>query len=112
MGPRQDLEVSVSKTRLCCDGPTNITACFIDTDCSDTSKSGPINLQAADGVTGTCEGATAANVCLSSCGGGLDGPEPQRHSLQGDNVPVFVLYVEGHFKTGCEQITCDVVLKI
>lgn len=74
---RQDLEVSGRKAGLCCDGPTNITACFIDTDCSDTSKSGPINLQADDGVTGTCEGATAANVCLSSCRGGLDGPEPK-----------------------------------
>lgn len=34
---------SVREVNLCCDGVVNITASFIDTDCSDTFKSGPIN---------------------------------------------------------------------
>lgn len=37
-------DVSVREVNLCCDGVANIMASFIDTDCSDTSKSGPINL--------------------------------------------------------------------
>ncbi|MEQ2177578.1 hypothetical protein GOODEAATRI_004998 [Goodea atripinnis] len=36
---------------------------FIDTDCSDTSKSGPINLLAGGGVTGACEDAAASQRC-------------------------------------------------
>lgn len=39
-------DASVTEVNLCCDGVANIMASFIDTDCSDTSKSGPINLQA------------------------------------------------------------------
>lgn len=60
-------DVSVKEVNLRCDGVANITASFIDTDCSDTSKSGPINLQAGGGVTGACEGAVAlqhSNKCL------------------------------------------------
>lgn len=52
-------DVSVREVNLCCDGVANIMASFIDTDCSDTSKSGPINLQVGGGVTGACEGAAA-----------------------------------------------------
>lgn len=37
-------QVSVREVNLCCDGVANIMASFIDTDCSDTSKSVPINL--------------------------------------------------------------------
>lgn len=44
-------------------GVANITASFIDTDTrSDTSKSGPINLQAGCGVTGACEGKAAQQM--------------------------------------------------
>lgn len=68
-------DVSVREVNLCCDGVADITASFIVTDCSDTSKSGPINLQAGGGVTGACEGAaalhTATNVCLTSFTGAL-----------------------------------------
>lgn len=62
---RQDASVRV--VNLCCEGAANITASFIDIDCSDTSKSGPINLQASGGVTGACEGAALlqrSNKCL------------------------------------------------
>lgn len=52
---RQD--VSVREVNLCRDGVANITASFIDTDCSDTCKSGPINSPAGVGVTGAGEGA-------------------------------------------------------
>lgn len=37
-------DVSVREVNLCCDGVANIMASFIGTDCSDTSKSVPINL--------------------------------------------------------------------
>lgn len=60
-------DVSVREVNLRCDGVANIMASFIDTDCSDTSKSGPINLQAGGGVTGACEGAAAlqhSDKCL------------------------------------------------
>lgn len=45
-------DVSVREVNLCCDGVANIMAGFIDTDCSDMSKSGPINLHTGGGVTG------------------------------------------------------------
>lgn len=45
-------DVSVRGVNLSCDGVANIMASFIDTDCSDTSKSGPINLHTGAGVTG------------------------------------------------------------
>lgn len=60
-------DVSVREVNLCCDGVANITTSFIDTDCSDTSKSGPINLRAGGGVTGACGGRAAlqrSNKCL------------------------------------------------
>lgn len=52
-------DASVREVNLRRDGVANIMAGFIDTDCSDTSKSGPINLRAGGGVTGACEGAAA-----------------------------------------------------
>lgn len=67
-GDTEDLEAGcVWEVNLCCDGVANITASFIDTDCSDTFKSGPINLQAGSGVTGAREGAAPlqhSNKCL------------------------------------------------
>ena len=60
-------DVSVREVNLRRDGVANIMAGFIDTNCSDTSKSGPINLQAGGGVTGACEGAAAlqhSDKCL------------------------------------------------
>lgn len=52
-------DVSVREVNLRRDGVANIMAGFIDTDCSDTSRSGPINLRAGGGVTGAREGAAA-----------------------------------------------------
>lgn len=64
------LDVSVREVNLCCDGVANIMAGFIDTDCSDTSKSGPINLHTDGGVTGGVRAAQqygrVTNVCLTS----------------------------------------------
>lgn len=60
-------DASVREVNLCCDGVANIMASFIDTDCSDASKSGPINLQACVGATGACEGTAVlqhGNKCL------------------------------------------------
>lgn len=76
--------MSVREVNLRRDGVANITAGFIDTDCSDASESGPINLQAGGGVTGGSEGAAALRRrnkclfdlfyrCLSSPGGGGGG---------------------------------------
>lgn len=64
------LDVSVREVNLCCDGVANIMAGFIDTDCSDTSKSGPINLHTDGGVTGGVRApplyGRVTNVCLTS----------------------------------------------
>lgn len=64
------LDVSVREVNLCCDGVANIMAGFIDTDCSDTSKSGPINLHTDGGVTGGVRAlqlySRVTNVCLAS----------------------------------------------
>lgn len=63
-------DVSVREVNLCCDGVANIIASFIDTDCSDTSKSGPINLRTGVGVTGAARAqrqhGRVTNVCLTS----------------------------------------------
>lgn len=63
-------DVSVREVNLCCDGVANIMASFIDTDCSDTSKSGPINLHTGVGVTGAVRAqrqhGRVTNVCLTS----------------------------------------------
>lgn len=63
-------DVSVREVNLCCDGVANIMASFIDTDCSDISKSGPINLHTGVGVTGTVRAqqqyGRVTNVCLTS----------------------------------------------
>lgn len=63
-------DVSVREVNLCCDGVANIMASFIDTDCSDTSKSGPINLHTGVGVTGAMRAqqqyTRVTNVCLTS----------------------------------------------
>lgn len=63
-------DVSVREVNLCCDGVANIMASFIDTDCSDTSKSGQINLQPSGGVTDAVRAHwhynIVTNVCLTS----------------------------------------------
>lgn len=95
--------MSVREVNLCCDGVANIMASFIDTDCSDTSKSGPINLRASGGVTGACEGAAALQhngKCLfdllhrSSGGLGTRDATTLSRGL-GDGVVIgqFILYV-------------------
>lgn len=52
-------DASVREVNLRRDGVANIMASFIDTDRSDTSKSGPINTRAGGGMTGACEVAAA-----------------------------------------------------
>lgn len=96
-------DVSVREVNLCCDGVANIMASFIDTDCSDTFKSGPINLQAGGGVTGACEGAVAlqhSNKCLfdllyrrSGGPGTRDAAALSRGSRDGVVIGQFLLYL-------------------
>lgn len=66
-------DVCVREVNLCCDGVANIIASFIDTDCSDTSKSGPINLHTGVCVTGAVRAqhqyGRVTNVCLTSSTG-------------------------------------------
>lgn len=89
-------DVSVREVNLCCDGVANIMAGFIDTDCSDTSKSGPINLHTGGGVTGAVRAqrqyGRVTNVCLTSSTTDTVTPTEKRHQNHAVSSESFFFY--------------------